>query len=646
VFSWLTLLWLWCLAGPVFAQASQDELSVRANGSPTRQINDHVLVLADRHSLGTLPLSVEGFEPLVDRELVGYSDHDFWFRIRLANPMATSQKRVVYLDNRTVKDIALYQEQPAGGFDRVDTRWTTSLPAYTVTLPADARATFYLRVRFAHLLKTNFYLSTVEHYQHKEKLLFGLPVGFFGLSLGIVIYSFLIFLFVKEWSYLLFLGFAIPAFVCVATVNGFHFMLLQVDLHEYVLPIVANIALIGASWFSNFVMKTARYTPVLYLWQRCLQMAAGTSIVFILIGLSRPLFGYITDFNLFLSVALAMVSGVKVIPFFPRVAITYVTSWLVMLTGMLIWFANRYGLLPDTLWAVNALNIGYNCQLILLAIGIGEKINLLKKHNEQEKLEKALLLKDLENTRLMQQALLHQAPKIEGVAIETYYQAANKAGGDWYSCYFDDEAQVLYTLVGDVTGHGVESALITGAAAGALHSFFSYKKRKFAQCIDLCQCLTDIACCVNEAVYRTGMASNNLMTMVFFAIDLPAGQAYYINAGHTPILQRTEQRVKGIIQRGSPLGLSLQPRFRVKEIPYQSGDVFLMYTDGLFENQLGRKQRVLDKRLQAHLQERQSLAYIKDKIVNDFVSAGTHEDHDDVTFILIQVHDRASRLTA
>jgi serine phosphatase RsbU (regulator of sigma subunit) len=151
---------------------------------------------------------------------------------------------------------------------------------------------------------------------------------------------------------------------------------------------------------------------------------------------------------------------------------------------------------------------------------------------------------------------------------------------------------------------------------------------------------------VNEAVYRTGMASNNLMTMVFFAIDLPAGQAYYINAGHTPILQRTEQRVKGIIQRGSPLGLSLQPRFRVKEIPYQSGDVFLMYTDGLFENQLGRKQRVLDKRLQAHLQERQSLAYIKDKIVNDFVSAGTHEDHDDVTFILIQVHDRASRLTA
>ena len=87
-------------------------------------------------------------------------------------------------------------------------------------------------------------------------------------------------------------------------------------------------------------------------------------------------------------------------------------------------------------------------------------------------LRRMSLVYSLETAEIVQKNLLLPCRNIPNIESRDFYKAAEHAGGDWFGHFYNEKYRTLYILIGDVTGHGLANALITGAAAGAAASAF------------------------------------------------------------------------------------------------------------------------------------------------------------------------------
>ena len=91
---------------------------------------------------------------------------------------------------------------------------------------------------------------------------------------------------------------------------------------------------------------------------------------------------------------------------------------------------------------------------------------IIRKRVRMER-ERNTLISKLEAAKTVQEAILVPPTDVPHVKTFYGYEAAEKTGGDWFGNYFHEKENLLFSLIGDVTGHGVSSALLTAAAAGA-----------------------------------------------------------------------------------------------------------------------------------------------------------------------------------
>jgi len=70
---------------------------------------------------------------------------------------------------------------------------------------------------------------------------------------------------------------------------------------------------------------------------------------------------------------------------------------------------------------------------------------------------------ELLTARTVQKLLIpKEDPRLEEIEIASFYQSASETGGDWYDYRYHPDVNTLEVLIGDVTGHGVPAAIITG----------------------------------------------------------------------------------------------------------------------------------------------------------------------------------------
>ncbi|MBW2459406.1 MAG: SpoIIE family protein phosphatase [Deltaproteobacteria bacterium] len=219
-----------------------------------------------------------------------------------------------------------------------------------------------------------------------------------------------------------------------------------------------------------------------------------------------------------------------------------------------------------------------------------------------------------------------------GVSLAGYYNPAARCGGDWWNYYELVDGRSL-VIVGDVTGHGLASAIISSAAQGAAITTLEDKQRDLD--------LNGLLHAMNLAIFH---AAKGRFVMTCFAslYDPETRQLSFANAGHNfPYLYKPgTNEISTLVARGTRLGDVRITDFAVQEVTLDPKDAIIWYTDGITENENAEHEPYGDRRFRRVINRSAFLSAekVRDAIIEDVTDYyGGYPLKDDVTLVVGRV---------
>jgi sigma-B regulation protein RsbU (phosphoserine phosphatase) len=251
----------------------------------------------------------------------------------------------------------------------------------------------------------------------------------------------------------------------------------------------------------------------------------------------------------------------------------------------------------------------------------------LAERNRLLEAAQATLDLELNLARKVQLALMPKPPKPRGLLqMAVRYKPANQLGGDVYDFTSLGEGR-LGVLVADVSGHGVNSALLSGMVktlAGPLT----------AAGLPPDQVLAGL-----DTALEQYFPEGYFCTAFYLILDEATGRFQYGGIGHPPALVAGLQGTRQLDSEAGLLGVGMVAGLSVGSDQLGSGESLLVYTDGLPDAMNPQDALFGQGRITSVLEGNRSAppAAILDQLelaVADHVSPG--QATDDINLILIQ----------
>ena len=247
--------------------------------------------------------------------------------------------------------------------------------------------------------------------------------------------------------------------------------------------------------------------------------------------------------------------------------------------------------------------------------------------------EKARIEQELEVAKAIQETLVPGPEPVDKGALQFagFYQPAAQTGGDWWT-WAELVGGKYLLVIGDVTGHGVPSAMITAAAKAAC----DVARHVHGDDVTVTRLLE----IMNHAIYESAQR-RFVMTCFASIVDTKARTITYANAGHNfPYLYR-QGEFGSLMIRGNRLGDDKASKYEAKTQEIASGDVIVWYTDGIVECENEGGDEYGEKRFRASVRKAAALdaGEMRDAIVADATAFfGAAPRKDDITMIVGRIH--------
>jgi sigma-B regulation protein RsbU (phosphoserine phosphatase) len=218
----------------------------------------------------------------------------------------------------------------------------------------------------------------------------------------------------------------------------------------------------------------------------------------------------------------------------------------------------------------------------------------LKQLNQELLGKQERLDADLAAAAQIQKSLLPQKiDSAENMAVAWKFEPCEHMGGDIFNMFqLDEDHWAIYML--DVSGHGVEAAMITVSVSQFLQPNSSHLfKRKSGKSSQPYQLMTPAEVLAALDVEFPFERFNNFFTITYIIINTATGELRYSNAGHPhSIVMRKNGKVELLSKGGPAIGTGefhlltgRADRFKEGRYKLHPGDKLFIYTDGIVEYQ-------------------------------------------------------------
>ena len=226
-----------------------------------------------------------------------------------------------------------------------------------------------------------------------------------------------------------------------------------------------------------------------------------------------------------------------------------------------------------------------------------------------------------------------QVPEFPWLSVSFSSMPAKIVGGDFFNVVKRNDSQML-SIVGDVAGKGIPAALY----AAHIQSMFESLSQQSASPANILNGL-------NHLIYKR-LREGDFITAVIAFFESTENSLTIARAGHNwPLYYSSQTKaIEPLKTSGVCLGIDRNMGFssclEEKSMPVKSGDVLLLYSDGITEAMNPNHQLFDQSRLESALKE--AAHFPAEKIVErinlrlgEFVKS--EEPHDDATMIAIKV---------
>lgn len=249
--------------------------------------------------------------------------------------------------------------------------------------------------------------------------------------------------------------------------------------------------------------------------------------------------------------------------------------------------------------------------------------------------ERNVMRRSLELAMEVQRSLLPMRdPNLAGLDIAGRSLYCDETGGDYYD-YIQSARQSSGTIglvLGDVSGHGIPSALLMATARAFIRQRSNWRGS-----------LADIVQDVNRLLAHDVEDSSSFMTLFYLMIDRPNQTLNWVRAGHDPAIlyDPVEDRFEELMGDGIPLGIDADWPYAVNERrELREGQIIVLGTDGTWEahnaeGEMFGKQPLLDVIRERRDRSARNILDAAVEALNRF--RGNHELEDDVTLLVAKV---------
>jgi phosphoserine phosphatase RsbU/P len=199
-----------------------------------------------------------------------------------------------------------------------------------------------------------------------------------------------------------------------------------------------------------------------------------------------------------------------------------------------------------------------------------ENARLLKESLEKEHFKQELIL-----AKEIQQKLLPQKlPQIENFTISAFSIPAEEVGGDFYDLGRLKNGD-FGILIGDVSGKGMNAAFYMAQLKGVVLAIANEATGA-----------ADLLKKINSTLYGF-MEKQMYITLTCMVLDKDNRKVTLARAGHMPAIFKLNNEIISLTPKGLGVGLTdsnfFDKNIEETEIEFNSGDIGLLFTDGLNE---------------------------------------------------------------
>jgi serine phosphatase RsbU (regulator of sigma subunit) len=255
-----------------------------------------------------------------------------------------------------------------------------------------------------------------------------------------------------------------------------------------------------------------------------------------------------------------------------------------------------------------------------------QKIELIEEVRQSERVSREMEIAETIQSRLVPDG----PPPTVGLQIAGRSIRPSMVGGDYYD-YIASAPDCVSLVMADVTGHNFGSAIVMAIARSVIRG-------ELAKGTGPAEVLGSAA----RILYPDLSNADLLITAFLARWDGAAARLTYANAGHNPGLlwHARERRVERLDADGIIIGVLEEPEYEERHMPFEAGDVLVLYTDGVVEARDASGAFFGEERLTACLERSagSSAQEIVEAIGTAFDAFRRGRDlHDDVSLVVARV---------